>query len=217
MFDPIAHRTSAAGRSGLTLVEAGAPPFAAAGPSPAEAYDATLLAAVAAQGDEAAFEELYRRHYRAVASVALQVCRNSHAAEDVAAHTFTALWSRAGRLVARSVRLRAWLTTVARNAAIDYVRSAATTVAAIDEAAEQPACEPGPEATALARESSVALHAAIAQLSSDQRTVIEMIYFGAMTYAAVADATGEPLGTLKSRVRLALGHLRTRLAAGPVR
>jgi RNA polymerase sigma factor (sigma-70 family) len=177
----------------------------------AEAYDVKLLSQVARWDDQAAFEELYRRHIEAVTLTAMHVCRNKHVAEEIAQHAFSALWLRAERLAAKAVRLRPWLTTVARNAAIDHLRSASASVGSLDEAQEQASNAPSPESEALAHESSSELRAAIAVLSPDQRHAVELVYFAGMTYQAAADASGEPLGTIKSRVRLALGHLRAHL------
>jgi RNA polymerase sigma-70 factor (ECF subfamily) len=179
--------------------------------SSAEAYDVKLLSQVARWDDQAAFEELYRRHIDAVTQTAMHVCRNKHVAEEIAQHAFSALWLRAERLATKAVRLRPWLTTVARNAAIDRFRSASTSAGSLDEAKEQPSSAPIPEDEVLVHETENELRAAIAELSPEQRHAIELVYFAGMTYQAAADASGEPLGTIKSRVRLALGHLRLQL------
>jgi RNA polymerase sigma-70 factor (ECF subfamily) len=173
-----------------------------------ETCDEALLERVVRWNDHAAFEAIYGRHIGAVKAAAKQVCRNRATVEEIAQHTFTALWQRAERLAAKSVRLRPWLVTVARNAAIDYVRSGCAAAAPLAEAADLPSREIGPEPALLEAESHDALHAGLAALSSQQRDVIELVYFQGLTYQAVADATGEPLGTVKSRVRLALKHLR---------
>ncbi|MGD0472800.1 MAG: sigma-70 family RNA polymerase sigma factor [Candidatus Velthaea sp.] len=214
MFHAVAPSSSAPSHPRLTALPAarpqGAPPTAGAA-SAAEAIDAELLERVARWSDQAAFEELYRRHLDAVMLTALHVCRNKHAAEEIAQHAFSALWFRAERLAAKAVRLRPWLTTVARNAAIDQLRASASSVASLDEAQEQASSAPTPESEALLNDSSRAVRSAVASLSPAQRSVVELVYFAGMTYAAVAEATGEPLGTVKSRVRLALGHLRSHL------
>lgn len=185
---------------------------ALAAPSLEEAYDAGLLAELARWGDEAAFERIYLRHIETVKTVAMQVCHSTTIAEEVAQHAFMALWQRAEHLASRSVRLRPWLTTVARNAAIDYLRSGCAAVLPLADAPERVAEGLGPEGSALAGESSEELCRALATLSAEQREVIELVYFQEMTFQAVSEATGEPLGTVKSRVRLALKHLRARMS-----
>jgi RNA polymerase sigma factor (sigma-70 family) len=213
MFETIAPLRPDHKRAWDPLASAIAPhrrPLAA--PSLEEAYDAGLLAEVARWGDHAAFERIYLRYVKAVKTVAMQVCHSKPIAEEVAQHTFMALWQRAEHLASSSVRLRPWLTTVARNAAIDYLRSGCAAVVPLADADQRPAEELGPEGSALAGESTDELRRALATLSAEQREVIELVYFQGVTFQAASDATGEPLGTVKSRVRLALKHLRDRMA-----
>jgi len=176
-----------------------------------EAYELRLLAEIAHWGDQAAFEELYARHVAAVNRVAFGVCRNAAVADEIVQHTFTALWVRAQRLVDKTVRLRPWLTTVARNAAIDHARGQRPTDSI--EAAERVSSGPLPDADLLQSEAHAELAAALAVLSAKQRAAIELIYFAGLSYQAAGDALGEPVGTIKSRVRLALGHLRGHLTS----
>ena len=214
MFDAIARRNSASSfqhDTAISKARSQRSPLPAP-TSLAEAYDVRLLGQVARWDDQAAFEELYRRHIDAVTATALHVCRNKHVAEEIAQHAFSALWLRAERLAAKAVRLRPWLTTVARNAAIDHLRSGPASIGSLDEAKEQTSNAPSPESDAIAHESSRELLAAVAILSTEQRQAVELVYFAGMTYQAAADASGEPLGTIKSRVRLALGHLRSHLS-----
>jgi RNA polymerase sigma-70 factor (ECF subfamily) len=182
-------------------------------PTLAEAYEMRLLGEVARWDDQAAFEQLYVRHRTAVARTAWQVCQDAGAAEDITQQTFAALWIRADRLIEKSVRLRPWLTTVARNAAIDCVR-AQKSVAPLHEAAEISSTVESPEDVALAGVGKTELTAALAALSADQRAAVELIYMSGMTYAAAAEVLGERVGTIKSRVHLALAHLRTNLKHG---
>lgn len=169
----------------------------------AEARDMALLGAVAFRGDDAAFEQLYRLHVRAVIGAAYAICRDAWIAEDIAQRAFAMLWERAGRLAAKSVRLRPWLVTVARNAAIDHLRAAQPTAEVTAEA--DALC---PQEAAVTQALIADLTPALAALSPDQRTVIELRYFGGLTFPAIAERTGERLETVKSRARLALGHLR---------
>lgn len=177
-----------------------------------EAYEMRLLAEVARWDDQRAFEEIYARHSAAVMRVARRVCRDARAAEEIVQQTFTALWVRAERLVEKSVRLRPWLTTVARNAAIDHLRGErhADPIATAEEITSDDA---SPLELALFAEAAAELTQAVAELSADQRVAINAVYVEGMTYVAAAEALCEPVGTIKSRVRLALGHLRLRLCA----
>lgn len=176
-----------------------------------EAYEARLLGEVARWDDQAAFESIYARHIGAVTGAALSICRDSEIAADIAQQTFAALWIRAARLTAKSLRLRPWLCTVARNAAIEYVRTGADAPMSIDRAKQTPAQESGPDQSALAAETLSELHDVLGMLPPEQRLAVDMVYFAGMTYAAAAGATGEPVGTIKSRVHRALAFLRARM------
>jgi RNA polymerase sigma-70 factor (ECF subfamily) len=172
-----------------------------------ESQDAALLAAVAFTGDAAAFEEIYDRHRRAVIAAALRICRNSAVAEDIAQRTFMTLWERAGRLASKSVRLRPWLLVVARNGAIDHLRSHASFVPLTGAHAD--ACPSScPQDEAVTNALAADLAPALAALPPLQRAVIELHYFGGLSFQAIATQTGQPLATVKSRARLGLERLR---------
>jgi len=178
-----------------------------------ESHDAALLAAVAL-GDAAAFEEVYLRHVRAVTAAAQRICVSASVAEEIAQRTFTKLWERAGRLASKSVRLRPWLCTVARNAAIDHLRSENAFVPLTAENADVfvSAC---PQDEAVMNALVADLGPALAALPVRQRGVIELHYFGGLSFPAIARQTGEPLETIKSRARLGLERLRRVLAPHP--
>lgn len=174
---------------------------------PRDAIDAQLLAAVAERRDEGAFEGLYRAHFAGVASAAKQTCGDREIAEDIAQRTFMTLWERSERLAAKSVRVRPWLVTVARNAAIDMLRS--QKVAAPCETSFPDAnLASDPQEMAMTNVTLAELRAAVDALPAPQRKVVEMTYFQGMTFQAIADATGDAPGTVKSRGYLALERMR---------
>jgi RNA polymerase sigma-70 factor (ECF subfamily) len=176
-----------------------------------EAGEAELLAAVAFLRDESAFDRLYHLHLGSVMSAAMHICRNKAIAEEIAQRAFMTLWQRAERLSTRSVRVRAWLVTVARNASIDYLR-AENAYGAMGDSLGDPAQIECPQDAAVTNALAAELAPALALLSPEQRTVIELRYFRDMTFAAIAEQTGDALGTVKSRARLAIEHLRHALS-----
>jgi RNA polymerase sigma factor (sigma-70 family) len=178
-----------------------------------EERDARLVAEVARWGDRAAFETLYTRHIKAVLRSAMHVCANSSVAQDIAQHTFLALWQRADHLAAKRVRVRPWLTTVARNAAIDARRSRDANSVPLREVSELRATDGETEELVLDRESSAQLRQALRTLSAKQRHAVDLIYFRKLTYREAASVSGLPAGTLKSRIRLALARLRRTMHA----
>jgi RNA polymerase sigma-70 factor (ECF subfamily) len=187
-------------------------------PALEEAFDARLLGEVARWDDQAAFESLYETHVAAVTQAALSICDDAGVAEDIAQQAFIALWVRAGRIVERSVRVRPWLCTVARNAALDHVRKEHVVLGALDDATATLSSEAGPEQSALNAEASVELRCALAALSSEERVAVEMVYLGQASYRATADAIGRPQRTIRTLVRRAIRKLRahlTRAASEP--
>ena len=162
--------------------------------------------------DTEAFGEMYRRHASAVAAIAARVTPDRMSADDITQGAFLALWTRAAKIDVRSGSLRAWLVTVARNAAIDRVRRLRP-VGRLDETHALLADPARTEDFAMQNETQREIGRALATLAEDQRTVIELAYFGELSQSEIAAATGVPLGTVKGRVRLAMQHLRRALAS----
>jgi RNA polymerase sigma-70 factor, ECF subfamily len=179
-----------------------------------EASDQDLLGLVAVRRVEA-FEELYRRHAPAVNAVARRLFNDAELAAEVTHVAFMRLWDRA-QLLDRESRLRAWLTTVARNAALDRRRRKSFTTISLVEAVDHASTSPGPDDEAIMTEGKRQVRAALRELPKEQRNAIELAYFGGLSQTEIADLTGDPLGTVKGRIRLGMQRLRTLLttAAG---
>ena len=172
--------------------------------------DEALLRLVGVRSS-AAFEELYRRHASAVAAVASRVAVDRADADEATQAAFMKLWDRAGSIDARGGSLRPWLVTVGRNAALDHVRSRTTTVPADASHERIAAVEAGPEEVFMRRDAQRDIRHALETLDPDQRAVVELAYFGGLPQTEIARETGAPLGTVKSRVRLAMRNLRRAL------
>jgi RNA polymerase sigma-70 factor (ECF subfamily) len=194
------------------------------------------LARQVAEGSEAAFASLYDRHAHAVFGLALRLSPDRAAAEEVVQETFLALWNRAELFDPTVGSLAAWLLAIARNRAIDRVRASARRVRAAPFSAlvgDQPddaatvewlvasgdalgagTPAPGPEATFAANETREAIAAAIAGLDDLGRKVILLAYRDGLSQSEIATRLGWPLGTVKTRSRRALRHLREALEAG---
>jgi RNA polymerase sigma-70 factor (ECF subfamily) len=172
--------------------------------------DEALLRLVGARHADA-FDELYRRHAPAVAAVASRVVSDRADADEATQRAFMMLWNRAASIDVHGGSLRPWLVTVGRNAAVDRVRRvrARAPVEAIHE--RIPATGAGPEETAMQRDVRRDIDHALESLDPEQRVVVELAYFGGLSQTEIAAQTGVPLGTVKSRVRLAMRHLRRAL------
>ncbi len=173
-----------------------------------EATDALLTARLAA-GDDRALAEAYDQLGPAVYGAALRVLGQWTAAQDVAQDVFVELWSHPDRYDPAAGSLRTYLTVLARRRAIDVVRSELRRIARQERnhrlTPHQGIASPSDEVEAA--EAAGVVRAAVRLLPGSQREVVELAYFGGLSYREVALAIGIPEGTAKSRLRLALARL----------
>jgi len=166
--------------------------------------DAELLANVA-DGDRAAFEELHRRYARSVLGIALRRIGDRGRAEDATQDTFASIWRSASRFDPARGEATSWLYTVARNAMVDGLRRRREPP--VDEAPDLPATGPGPEETAERGWVAWRVHRALQSLPEQERSLVELAYWGELSQSEIADYLGVPLGTVKTRTRSALRRL----------
>ena len=187
--------------------------------------DVRLIARVAS-GDERALGELYDSYAPRVFAFAADLVGGDDA-EDVVTQVFTQLWRSAGDYDAARGSVGAWIVMMTRARALDLLRSrkrranrlaasAAAAAAADDDDHEglslpMGTVGPAPDAHAELAEERSLVAEALAQLSGAQRKAIELAFFGGLSHSEVAAELGEPLGTVKTRIRSALENLRTRL------
>jgi RNA polymerase sigma-70 factor (ECF subfamily) len=169
----------------------------------ARASDGELLERIAG-GDTAAFEVLYRRYARAVFGLALRRLGDRGRAEEAAQETFASIWRSAGSYDRERGPGAPWLYAVARHAIVD--RSRARTEPAVD-VPENASTEPGPQERAEASFVAWRVHRALEELPENERTVLELAYWGGMSQSEVASFLDMPLGTVKTRTRTGLGRL----------
>jgi RNA polymerase sigma-70 factor (ECF subfamily) len=168
--------------------------------SPNTRDDAALIARLRA-GDENAMADLYDRYSGVVYGVALRVLRDTTAAEDLLQEVFLQLWRRPQSFNADRGRLAPWLAVIARNRAIDMLRKRPPE----DDISELPiATAVDLEDAAVARLAVDKVRGVLAGLPQEQRKALEMAFFEGMTHTEIAAKTGEPLGTVKTRIRSAL-------------
>ncbi|HEX5433751.1 MAG TPA: sigma-70 family RNA polymerase sigma factor [Candidatus Angelobacter sp.] len=171
--------------------------------------EAALIARLRA-GDESAMADIYDRYSGIVYAVALRVLGNTGSAEDVMQEVFLQLWRNPHAFDADRGKLAPWLAVIARNRSIDILRKrptemvgdigdlpVSTGVDLEDEAAERLAISK--------------IRGVLVQLPQDQRRLLEMAFFEGMTHSEIAGKTGEPLGTVKTRIRSGLQALRNAL------
>lgn len=181
---------------------------------PADAYDDVALVSAVIRREHGALGEIYRRHGGAVWSLSTRVCRDPGLAEEVAQTVFTDLWTRPDRFDPDRGRLRSWLLTQAHARSVDAVRSeeARRRRQERDARLSRPAAvefESTVSQAALADD----VRRAVEQLHPDERDAIQLAYFGGHSYRQTAALLGAPEGTVKSRIRAGLEHLRRALGS----
>jgi RNA polymerase sigma-70 factor (ECF subfamily) len=180
----------------------------------ARAHLAATLIAVGGE-DRVAFRELYRLTSAKLFGVALRICGDRQAAEDVLHDVYLTIWRRAGAWEPGRASPITWLATVARNRAIDWRRAQATRRAMpIDHAPDLPDPAPDAEAALLADGERHSLLDCLAELETRQRDAIRTAFFDGVTYAELAKRAEVPEGTAKSWVRRGLQKLKECLQRG---
>jgi RNA polymerase sigma-70 factor (ECF subfamily) len=143
--------------------------------------------------------------------LALRVVGSPPEAEDVVQESFMALWRQAERLDAAK-GLRSYLLSIVHHRAIDRIRQRGRRPEAeLDNDLPLPSGEEDPADTAVRNDERETVRAALVTLSNEQRRTVEMVYFQGMTMSEAAERLAIPIGTVKSRLRLALGRLRQEL------
>jgi RNA polymerase sigma-70 factor (ECF subfamily) len=164
--------------------------------------------------DPLAMAELYDRFGRLAYSVIVAIVRDKAIAEDLVQETFLRVWNRVHAFEADRGALGPWLLAIARNRAIDHLRSL---TARMDRNAyeldvrEHPSLFVDMERDVLNTDHARVIRKAIATLTAQQQKVIELAYYEGLSQTEMAERMGEPLGTVKTWVRAALKHLREEL------
>ncbi len=201
------------------------------GPRIASDDDVALVGAVAT-GSSEALAALYDRHADSIFATAMRSTDDRQVAEEVVQETFLVLWNRAELFDPTAGSLGTWLRAIARNRTIDRLRAASRrprlvsvdgdasdglTGDRFDRAAALGTViggadpGPGPEGRLEQVETREAIAVALRTISEDERTVILLAYQDELTQVEIAERTGWPLGTVKTRTRRALGRLRVAL------
>src|SRR5436190_957734 len=189
-----------------------------------EAADAThladeTLAERLPAGDVGALECLYERHARAIFSMALKLLADREAAEEVVQETFLKLWQRPEAYSPGRGRLIAWLLGVAHHRSVDRLRRRRLEqrYGASQQAVEPVVSDRDPVDDVLASLQGEAVARALQALPTAQRIAVELAYLRGMTQVEIAAQLGEPLGTIKTRLRLAMQKLRGSLELAELR
>lgn len=177
--------------------------------------DDTSLVVRLQKRDPNALAELYDRYGRVTFSLILRVVRDGGIAEDLVQETFLRVWNRVHGFDAQKGSIGPWLLAVARNRAIDYLRSSGGRErnAVEFEETDHPALYCDMEKDILSSDNARRVKSAVEKLSANHRQVIELAYFEGLSQTEMAERMGQPLGTVKTWVRAALKNLREELGA----
>jgi RNA polymerase sigma factor (sigma-70 family) len=178
--------------------------------------DDTALVELVGRSDHDALAVLYRRHGTACYRLARRVTMDDTLAEDAVQEAFTGLWRNPAAYLPGQGSVRAWLLGLTHHKAVDFVRRETAQqrrehAQSAQLALDPPAGDPADEAWAGIRAETV--RAALAELPEAQRQALALAYFGGYTQREIAQLTGVPLGTVKTRMFAAMRRLQLRLAA----
>ncbi len=173
---------------------------------------ATLLHAVATQGDRDAFSALFRHFAPRLKAYLQRAGGETEGIDDVLQDVFATIWRKAGLYDSRRASVAAWIFAIARNQRIDAFRRQRRP----DFDPEDPAFRPAPlvegEEAVAVRQRTEAVQSALAGLGEEQRAILQLSFYQGETYADIAVRLGIPIGTVKSRARLAFRRLRDHLS-----
>jgi RNA polymerase sigma-70 factor (ECF subfamily) len=177
-----------------------------------ELSDVELLRRIADHRQEA-LAALYDRFAPLLLAVTRRILGNGADAEEVVQETFVQVWAQAGRYDARRSSVPTWLVLIARSRAIDLLRSRGVRERAVTAATADARSDESPQGprSVWYEERRARLDAALEGLPAEQRQVVQQAFFLGMSQREIAEATGLPLGTVKTRTLLAMRKLRDSL------
>jgi RNA polymerase sigma-70 factor (ECF subfamily) len=165
------------------------------------------------QSQEQALAQLYDRYHRLVFSLALAIVNDRGTAEEITLDVFMRVWQKAGTYRADQAKVSTWLTHIARHHAIDVLRRRAARVDHFavhweDARSNRESSLPDPQESVELSLRRERIHAALAQLPPEQKEALSLAYFGGYSQSQIAEVLKQPLGTVKTRLRLAMQKLR---------
>ena len=172
---------------------------------------AALIGLVAEKRDRAAFIEVYEYFAPRVKSFLLGQGVTPAAADDVLQEVMLAVWNKAKLFDPKKAAPSTWIFAIARNKRIDRIRRETKPELDPEEPSLQPSAPDAADDDLMHGQQKTAIAAALSELPEDQRICIELSFMKGLSHGEIAGQLGLPLGTVKSRIRLAFGRLRNEL------
>jgi RNA polymerase sigma-70 factor (ECF subfamily) len=168
------------------------------------------------EGDPRAFELIYDRHGAAAFSLAYRMVGTRVTAEDITQEAFLSIWRSRLRYDQSRGSVRTWVLSIVHNRGIDALRRGTVNdrKETLEGVEERYAAVERTEVEAARRDEARSVRSALHSLPDEQRRAIELAYFGGFSHSQIAEMIGEPIGTVKGRMRLGLEKLRRQLAEG---
>jgi len=167
-----------------------------------------MVRAVADEGDRQAFAALFKHFAPRVKSYLMRLGLAEGVAEDLAQETMVNLWRKAASFDPAHAAVSTWVFTIARNLRIDHLRRKGNQPSEHDDGHGLLMEDAGPDERAYAAQCEIQVRRALELLAPEQAQVLRRSFFDEQPHARIAEELGIPLGTVKSRVRLAVRHLR---------
>jgi len=175
-------------------------------------FDDERLIRLITESQEEALVQLYERYNRLVFSLAFAIINDRATAEEITLDVFMRVWQKAGTYRADQAKVSTWLTHIARHHAIDVLRrrSARPDHEAVhwEDVIYSESLQQDPQASAERSLQRDRIESALSQLPPDQKQVVLLAYFSGYTQSQIAEVLQQPLGTIKTRIRLAMHKLR---------
>jgi len=170
-----------------------------------------------AGGEQAALSSLYDETSRYVYGLALRILRDEADAEEVTIDVYSQVWRSAAAFAAQRGSVLSWLVTIARSRAIDRLRTQGAKLRRKEDSLDAQVHAPvdaghTPEDSAALVQERKRVREALDQLPPEQRELLELAYYSGLSHSELADRLGQPLGTVKTRIRLGMMRLRELLA-----
>lgn len=169
---------------------------------------AALIEAIAAYRDRDAFGRLFDHFAPRIKGFLIRSGASPGAAEELAQEAMLSIWRKADQFDRTRAGAASWIFSIARNLRVDGLRREQRAMLIDVDPSEEPDSPPAPDAEMLAGERDARVRTALAQLPAEQLRVVQLSFFEARPHPDIADELKIPLGTVKSRLRLAVKHLR---------
>jgi RNA polymerase sigma-70 factor (ECF subfamily) len=172
---------------------------------------ADLLQRIAERADPAAFRELYEVYGPRVKAYMMRKGADAGTAEDLAQETLITVWRKAALYAGEKGSMTTWVFAIARNLRIDRLRREVPWQELPEGRITEASADPLPDEAVAEKERQQRVQAALAELPPDQREVVSLAYLEGLSHSEIAERLGVPLGTVKSRMRIAYQKIRQAL------